>query len=168
MTCFPEGCFLNRFSAVLMVIVVLVQVMTLRVKTFLMLFKCLIIKTFYAFISFKCPKNSFGAHLAVLKNQKGWITSNTNVFSVLHLLLHWQLRERTATYSTFLISALSAGAESSLKCEGECWTFKFSVKVKQKGKKRCCRHQKLRNGVIKKEFNSKGLLGSSSLLLEKS
>lgn len=48
-------------------------------------------------------------------------------------------------------------------------SLKFSVKVKQKGRQRCYRHQKLRrNDVINKEFNSKGLLGSSSPFIKKS
>lgn len=66
-----------------MVAVIHVQVMTLRVKTFLTLFKCLILKTSYAFISFKRPKNAFRGGSCSFGESEG--LNYTKVFSVWHL-----------------------------------------------------------------------------------
>jgi len=77
----------------MMVKVIHVQVRARRVKLLLLLFACLLLIISHLFIILTCPKNSFGGRSCRFEELEGLIC--TNVFNQ-HLLLHWQLRERTA------------------------------------------------------------------------
>lgn len=154
-----------------MVIVIHVQVMTWRVKTFL-LFGCLLLKISHVFLVLTCPKNSFRGRSC--RFEEPWGVIYTNIFNK-HLLLHWQLRERTATSNTTSEALLTRAvldqkadlnvrenAEASHSNFGWMWSRKHNGNCSitdSKSKKKC---------IKLKELYWKGLLGYSSLFKWKS